>query len=551
MIQKILLINPSFEDFYQTEIRQQPTGLKYIKASLEKVGYETFLLDCLSINKKRTIPIPNNLKYLKKFYPTNDLSPFKLFTHYRHFGKSLPEIADFIKNINPDLIGISINFTPFSDTAIKVAKICKTIYPEIPIIAGGHHATAAPKTILSTNFFDFVILGEGEQRILKLIEFLYLNKFNQLKNFDGIAYKDNENIKINHPVSSIQNLDEIPYPEINDKIGMILTSRGCPQNCNFCSVENVMGKKVRFRSIESVIDEINSGIQNGVRKFDFEDDNLTINRNRAKTLFRKIMSRFDQYNLQLSAMNGIMADSLDEDLIRLMNSAGFEWLNIPLVSGSVKVQQKINRFQSQKQFLNVVRWAQQNKLKVVAYIILGLPEDNLDQMLNDIIFLSNLPVLIGPSIFYPPPASETFNNCINNNYINGEDFSLYRSTAIPVETEKFSRRDIITLFRIVRFINYAKNLIGHKTIRFENIFDLINKEKIKNQNLIFNSKLSAAQIGVLLIDQLLQHKKMRGLNLKNKLSGKYEYEWIDYEITQSLVDKFLGEIKGEEISGIV
>jgi len=332
---------------------------------------------------------------------------------------------------------------------------------------------------------------------------------------------------------------------------MILTSRGCPNNCNFCSVNKVMGKKVRFRSIESVIEEINSGIQNGVRKFDFEDDNLTINRNRAKTLFREIINRFNKYNLQLSAMNGIMADSLDEQLVRLIKSAGFEWLNIPLVSGSVVVQHKINRSQSQKNFLNVVHWAQQYKFKVVAYIILGLPEDDTDQMLNDIIFLAGLPVLIGPSIFYPPPASETFNNCINNNYINGKDFSLYRSTAIPVETEKFSRKDIITLFRIVRFINYAKNIIGHKTIKFEIFSDLINREKLNHQSLVFNSKLSPAQIGVLLIDQLLRHKKMRGLYLKNQYTDKFEYEWINYETTQGLVENFLETVKEKEISGIV
>ena len=551
MIQKILLINPPFEDFYQTEIRQQPTGLKYITSSLEKANYETYLLDCLANNKKRTIPIPSHLKYLKKFYPINDLSPFKLFTHYRRFGMSLPRIADFIKNINPDLIGISINFTPYADTAIEVAKICKEIFPQIPVIAGGHHATAVPEAILSTNFFDFIVLGEGEKRFLQLIEILNTKNINQLKFLDGIAYKDKKKIITNHSVSPIQNLNKIPYPEIDDKIGMILTSRGCPNNCNFCSVNKVMGKKVRFRSIESVIEEINSGIQNGVRKFDFEDDNLTINRNRAKTLFREIINRFNKYNLQLSAMNGIMADSLDEQLVRLIKSAGFEWLNIPLVSGSVVVQHKINRSQSQKNFLNVVHWAQQYKFKVVAYIILGLPEDDTDQMLNDIIFLAGLPVLIGPSIFYPPPASETFNNCINNNYINGKDFSLYRSTAIPVETEKFSRKDIITLFRIVRFINYAKNIIGHKTIKFEIFSDLINREKLNHQSLVFNSKLSPAQIGVLLIDQLLRHKKMRGLYLKNQYTDKFEYEWINYETTQGLVENFLETVKEKEISGIV
>ncbi len=550
MIQKILLINPPFEDFYQTEIRQQPTGLKYIKASLEKAGYEIFLLDCLANNKKRTIPIPDNLKYLKKFYPTNDLSPFKLFTHYRHFGMSLPEIAESIKNMNPDLIGISINFTPYCDTAIEVAKLCKTIFPKIPIIAGGHHATAVPKTILSTNFFDFVILGEGEQRIVKLIELLSSKKLSQLNEFDGIAYKSNDKFFINPATDYIQKLDEIPSPEIENKIGMILTSRGCPKNCNFCSVAKVMGKKIRFRSIKSVIDEIEKGVQNGVRKFDFEDDNLTINRNRAKALFNEISNHFGESNLVLSAMNGLMADSLDEELIQLMKSAGFEWLNIPLVSGSPIVQKNINRFQSRQQFLKVVKWAHQYQLKVVAYIILGLPEDDLDQMLNDIIFLAGLPVLIGPSVFYPPPGSDTFNNCLKNYFINGKNFSLYRSTAIPVETDNFSRRDIVTLFRIVRVINYIKKIIDEKTISFQNFPGFIIKENSEPQELIFDHKLTQDKIGILLINQLFRHKKFRGLLLKNHYKNKFEYEWIDHEITQGLVEQFLELIKGKLICGV-
>ena len=189
-------------------------------------------------------------------------------------------------------------------------------------------------------------MGEGEQRFVRLIELLSSGNFRQLEKFTAIAYKNKRDIIIKPPLNPIQNLDEIPFPEINENIGMILTSRGCPQNCNFCSVASLMGKKVRLRSVKSVIKEIEIGIQKSVRKFDFEDDNLTINRNRSKTLFKEIKNRFDKYHLHLSAMNGIMADSVDEELIQLMKQAGFEWLNIPFVSGSSEVQQKINRFQS-------------------------------------------------------------------------------------------------------------------------------------------------------------------------------------------------------------
>jgi len=543
MSQKILLINPPFEDFYQTEIRQQPTGLKYIQASLEKADFHSFLLDCLSQNHKHTIPIPDNFKHLKEFYPPNDLSPFKLFTHYRHFGMNRQEIGDFVKKFNPDLIGISINFTPYCDTAIEIAKLCKKLFPRVPIVAGGHHATAVPESVLKSGFIDYVVLGEGEKRLIELINLLFSRDLLHLKTFDGIAYKFKNGIFVNPPKDFIHNLDEIPFPEITNKMGMILTSRGCPQNCNFCSVAGVMGKKVRFRSIESVIEEINQGIQNGVSKFDFEDDNLTINRNRTKILFKEIITRFEKYQLQLSAMNGLMVDSLDEELVQLMKTAGFEWLNIPLVSGSAEVQKKINRSQSRQQFLKVVEWAHKHRLKVVAYIILGLPEDTLNQMLDDIMILAELPVLIGPSIFYPPPGSTTFSDCVQNNYVSGKNYSLYRSTAIPVETNSFSRRDIITLFRLVRLLNHLKSNQGQQNGGYA-------KNKInKSDSLTYDHRITKVELSSLLLDELFSNNKLRGLRLNKRVGEIYEYQWIDYSTSQNIIDDFLKRIKEDKIVG--
>jgi radical SAM superfamily enzyme YgiQ (UPF0313 family) len=550
-IKKILLINPPIQDFYQTEIRQQPLGLKYIQAVLETKGYQTFLFDSLASNKKHTVPIPKQFSYLKQYYPANDLSPFKLFTHYRYFGLSFNEIQEQINSFHPDLIGISINFTPYFDLALETAKQCKSIFPDVQVVAGGHHATAVPEDVLKTEFFDFVILGEGENRILQLINCISKNDVSLIKEIDGIAFRDHGQIVINSIKSHIQNLDQLPILDIKNEIGMIITSRGCPQNCNFCSIANVMGKKVRFRSIESVINEIEVGIKNGVRKFDFEDDNLTIDRNRAKKLFGEIINRFSGYNLMLSAMNGILADTLDEELIELMKLAGFEWLNIPLVSGSPEIQQRIERNQSYQHFSKVVYRAKKYGLKIVAYLIIGLPEDSLDQMIADIVFLAGLPVLIGPSMFYPPPGSVTFKNCVNNGYISGTDYSLYRSSAVPVETENFSRPDLITLFRLARAINFIKHLIDQNDMsEFERFSDFVMEKNIKNDTLIFEHKLTPDEIGILLIDQLLRNGQLKGLFLKNRTSQEFQYDWITYKISGEIVQKFLTKFKEKSIGGI-
>ena len=547
---KILLINPPIQDFYQTEIRQQPLGLKYLQAVLEKEGYNVFLLDCLASSKKLTIPVPKQFNYLKEYYPTNDLSPFKLFTHYRHFGLSFPEIAEKISSFQPDIIGISANFTPYFDMAIETAKICKSIFPSVPIVAGGHHATAVPGSVLKTELFDYAIMGEGEERFLKLINILSQNDFDALQNLDGIAYRSENKIVINPLITFIENIDQLPILKIEKDIGMLITSRGCPKNCNFCSISKVMGKKVRFRSIDSVVAEMRKGIEDGVRHFDFEDDNLTINKNHVKRLLQEIIRHFGSYKLTLSAMNGLLADTLDEELIQLMKTAGFEWLNIPLVSGSPEIQENLNRNQSRQKFSTTVSWAQKYGLKVVAYLILGLPEDTLDQMLDDILFLAELPVLIGPSIFYPSPGSETFTQCVKKGLITGTDFSCYRSSAVSVETENFSRRDVITLFRIVRIINFLKKLIDEHLSNDQYLARFIQSLSIESSDLKFKQKLSQEQIGILLIDQLLQHQKLRGLRLKNQSRDDVEYDWIDYKITPDIVTRFITKIDNKTIAGI-
>ena len=549
-INKILLINPPIQDFYQTEIRQQPLGLKYIQAVLENEGYETCLLDSLAHHKKPTIPIPPHFNYLKAYYPPNDLSPFKLFSHYRHFGLSFPELSREIQNSHPDLIGISVNFTPYFDMALATARLCTSIFPNVPIVAGGHHATAAPERVLQSGPFDFVILGEGEQRILQLIRSISDNDFSLIKKIDGIAYREHDRVIITPITSYIDDLDHLPILNIKNDPALLITSRGCPKNCNFCSIAKVMGKKVRFRSIEAVIQEIETGIKNGVRKFDFEDDHLTINQDRARQLLNEIITRFGHYGLTLSAMNGLMADTLDDELIQLMKLAGFEWLNIPLVSGSPEIQNKIDRNQSDRHFLNVVAWAQTYGLKIVAYLILGLPEDRPDQMIDDVIFLAGLPVLIGPSLFYPPPGSATFNNCIDRGYISGTDYALYRSSAVPLETENFSRQDLITVFRIVRAINFVKGLIDKYFTGDQYLTRFLQSPGRESDSLTFHRKLTPEEIGILLIDQLFQHRRLRGLRLKKQSGDEFEYDWIDYKITPDLVTRFVTKIDKKTIAGI-
>ncbi|NOY60952.1 MAG: radical SAM protein [Calditrichaeota bacterium] len=268
-------------------------------------------------------------------------------------------------------------------------------------------------------------------------------------------------------------------------------------------------------------------------------------------MFRKIIENFSDKKLQLSAMNGILADSLDEELISLMKKAGFDWLNIPLVSGSDEVQRKIGRRQNREHFVQVIKWARKYDLKIVAYLILGLPEDTLDQILDDIIFLAQMPVLIGPSVFYPPPEAETFENCVRQNYISGKDFSLYRSTAYSVETENFTRKDLVTLFRLVRLINYWKGAIDQNPAK-----DFAPKSELifKTENdfmLESTEKLSPLQIAEIITANLIERKIFLGVRKLKFRTEKFAYQFFLYVISDDVLGSFMRKIKGIEISGVI
>ncbi|MDZ7265148.1 MAG: B12-binding domain-containing radical SAM protein, partial [candidate division KSB1 bacterium] len=521
-----------------------------IRTTLERAGYQVQLLDCLDTNQKRTIPLPAKFRYLQPFYPADDLSPFKLFTHFRHFGISDQMIATRLRPFQPDLIGISVNFTPYAESALQVAGICRSLFPNVPIVAGGHHATAAPEHLLESPAIDFIILGEGELRLLHLIEALDTKNQRRLFAMDGLAFRSDNGIVVKPIRSFIEPLDQLPRINPATTGGMMITSRGCPGHCHFCSIAGVMGQKFRPRSIDAIVEEMEWGVRQGQREFDFEDDHLTCDRRRAKELLREIIRSFGEGTLKLSAMNGLRPDTLDEELVQLMKKAGFEWLNLPLVSSSHAMQARLHRHQSRERFAEVVHWAQQHGLKAIGYLILGLPEDTISQMMEDIIFLTSLPVLIGPSLFYPAPGSFSFQHCVAKGYITGADYSLYRSSAVPVETEHFSRQDLITLFRLVRAINFLKQWIDRHCHAEQSLTDLLSEIAMPSASFCYQRKLTRDEIGSLLLKRLFESRKLQGLILKKSGKDFFEYGWLDYSISDEIVKQVLDRMTGQAIAGI-
>jgi radical SAM superfamily enzyme YgiQ (UPF0313 family) len=460
---KVLLVQPPVRDFYDTDIRLQPIGLCYIKSALNKYLPEADVIirDYHAGHGRKTVPIPEGLSYLKEYYPVADKSPFSTFHQYYHFGQSFDNIESEIDDIAPDLVGISSLFTPYYREALEIADRVKKRL-NVPVIMGGPHVSEVPHEVLSLPNVDYVILGEGERPMVEFVRFL-LGQV-KVECVPNLGYKKNGRLRFNFFRENYP-IDELPMPDLSGlpseryqlagkALAFMITSRGCPHRCSFCSVHTTFGNNYRRRPVESIIEEIKQRYGEGRRVIDFEDDNLTFYKDEFKELCRRLIRLFPGNEMEFVAMNGISYMSLDDEMLELMSQAGFTHLNLALVSSDKSVHETTKRPYSIEAYTGVVNKAFQLGLKIVAYQILGLPDESLPGMIQTLAFNSRLPVLLGASPFYLSPKSPIASGM----NLTGEDFVRARLTAMGADSDMFIRDDIYTLFVTTRIINFLKGL---------------------------------------------------------------------------------------------
>jgi len=217
-----------------------------------------------------------------------------------------------------------------------------------------------------------------------------------------------------------------------------------------------MGTSFRTRSPESILQEmVVCRDRYGIELFDIEDDNFTFDRRRAKRLMELIIKTFGERTLELTAMNGVSFASLDEELLRLMKRAGFRTVNLSLVSTDPLTKERLGRPTSGRSFDEVLRDVEKASLYAIVYAILGMPDQTIDEMVDTVITLMGKRVLIGPSIYYPTPGTPLFEKCKTGGILPAHP-SQWRSSAFPLETGRFDRSDLVTLFRLARAIHFVK-----------------------------------------------------------------------------------------------
>jgi radical SAM superfamily enzyme YgiQ (UPF0313 family) len=162
-------------------------------------------------------------------------------------------------------------------------------------------------------------------------------------------------------------------------------------------------------------------------------------------------------------MNGISFASLDEELLKLLKRSGFKTINLSLVSTHPLTKEKMGRPKETTEFDKILEKTAQVNLNVIAYAILGMPNQTIEEMVDTLVYLMGKKVLIGPSVYYPTPNTPLFEKCKKDGILSPR-LSQWRSSAFPIETKEFSRLDLLTLFRLVRTINFIKGKIDEEEL---------------------------------------------------------------------------------------
>lgn len=440
---KACFVNPPIRDFYSTSIRRQPLGLLYVMAAVRAAGHDVVFINGHS-PKQRALPLPDEFSYLEKYRDNPDPHHSFPFKHYSHFGLSFEEIGRRMARADADMFFIPSQFTPYHKESDTLFAMARRIKPEAPIITGGHHAALHAETLLREGGADYVVRGAGEESSVALLS--CIARDGDPANVPGIAYRSGDGITTTERPDG-KNIDSLPLPArdfLRDRdftayrrraVSMI-TSRGCPNRCSFCSVRAVWGDRYLIRSVNSVLAEIAECVERfGVDMINFEDDNLFASRERAAALLEGLIAFQESSGarLDLAAMNGVSLEQMDDGVVALMRRAGFSEINISLMTRSAALQESHGRPFDSDRFARMARAARRLGMNVRAYFILGLPGQSVEEARSTIAFLRDLGVKFFPSVYYNVNAPES-------------EWMMQRSSAFFNETDEISRDDLVRLF---------------------------------------------------------------------------------------------------------
>lgn len=386
---------------------------------------------------------------------------------------NIRKFSNIIKS--KDIVAISVHSSIISLNAELNLSLIKKIKPEIKVIMGGHHPTIFHKEWLKKGA-DFIVRNEGEITLQELVEAIDLNK--RLEDIRGISYKVEDEIKINPDREFLENIDSLPMPrwellnykKYNSSLlnsgfsGAIETSRGCGHKCHFCLVPSFWGEKQRFKSVDTIINELIYLKRLGVNKFYFVDDNFGSNYNRDLDLCKDII----KHKLKIEWMCFSRADYIKNkpELYEVAAKAGMKMVltgfetmkcsNLQLMNKGYEADMSLN------DYIRIFKFLKRNEIFVIGLFVIGYPLESYEDIkftLAHYHLVCDFPLM---TPFRPAKTTEAY-KLVENNILG--DMFYFDSQVKVVKT--------------IDFISLHRNFVLKLILNPYNFFKVFSKNKVK------------------------------------------------------------------------
>lgn len=382
----LLLINPAMrinQSLFKRDVSElfekyPPLGLGYLASNCRLKGYKVSIID-LDVEHLTSARLMKRIAFLK-----------------------------------PKLIGIEC-MTSLVSVVIELVQIIKNNF-NIPIVIGGPHTSIDSDLLIKKDTIDFLIRGEGEDAIVKLMDYL-TGKNIELKNIDNLSYKKNKKT-FHNPLSEQKNPDEYPFPDRSlfknnlyynpftrgTKFTSLITSRGCVYNCIFC---NPQYKKLKKRSIKNVIDEIKKEIdERDIRNFEIFDETFNFPPKWVMEFCDEVINSKLNISFRIRCRPDFI---VSEEMTKKLKKAGCYMISLGIESTNDKTLNFFRKSYTFKQVKNAIKLISKENIEIHGYFILGSPSDSRKEMLDTIDFaLKNKIDFANFTILTPIPGTELY-----------------------------------------------------------------------------------------------------------------------------------------------
>lgn len=401
---------------------------------------------------------------------------------------NLSRIGDVIKRKKLDVVGFQC-YTFDIQFVKKALEIVKGVNKDVITVIGGPHPSAEPEESLKYfgDFLDYAFVGEAERGLRLLIDCLAFKDID-LSKVPGLVWRKNGSVTVNDPYFE-DDLDSLnilawdlirpdTYPESQHgafykkfPIAPIMLTRGCPYNCTFCAGKVVSGKRLRKRSVSSVIEEIKLLYNKyGIREFHIIDDNFTLDKEYAKSF----LDRFERLHLNVSwaLPNGVRMENLDAELLGQMKRTGLYLVSLGIESGSDRVLGLMRKNLDVTMIRKAVRLINDSGLEVAGFFILGFPGERKEEIEQTINLSLELDLVRANFFTYLPfPGTESYlrlKECNELKNVNWDKFYFSKAPYSPVgisnkELRRLQRKAFLKFYLRPKII--LKNLFDMKSFR--------------------------------------------------------------------------------------